>query len=65
MSGGLAIAMIRLNSPVAIANEDAATSTADGESTTTNQRPTILTYLLWLGLPAFGSMSLLAVTNHI
>jgi hypothetical protein len=65
LSGGLAMAMIRLNSPVAIANEDAATSTADGESTTTNQRPTILTYLLWLGLPAFGSMSLLAVTNHI
>ena len=57
--------MIRLNSPVAILNEDASTSTLEGGSTTTNQRPTFLTYLLWLGLPAFGSMSLLAVTNHI
>ncbi len=67
LSGGLAIAMIRLNSPVAVAGEHGSTSIspADGESTTMNQRPTLPNYLLWLGLPAFGSMSLLAVTNHI
>jgi hypothetical protein len=64
LSGGLALAMIRLNAPVAraAAPEDASSRSSHGLA---DQRPGLATYGLWLLLPAFGSMSLLAVTNHI
>ncbi len=59
LAGGLALAMARWNVPAAhlAANADAAANHAPP--------PTIPRYLLWLLLPAFGSMSLLAVTNQI
>ncbi len=63
LSGGLAIAMTRLNAPVAGSCADAPAAVA--KAATPGLPPTVWTYLLWLVLPAFGSMSLLAVTNHI
>lgn len=43
------------------------TTTQDATSSTvaTSTRPRLLQFGLWLFLPAFGSMTLLAVTNHI
>jgi spermidine synthase len=64
LSGGLAIAMIKLDAPVATRSA-AGNAAAKAESALADRPPSLASYAMWLVLPAFGSMSLLAVTNHI
>jgi hypothetical protein len=58
LSGGMALAMARWNLPTAH-------SVSDAESGTQSDSLSIGRLGLWLLLPAFGSMSLLAATNQI
>ena len=58
LSGGLALVMARWNLP-------AAHKVSAAENDVAANSLTLLRLILWLLLPAFGSMSLLAVTNQI
>ncbi|MHB0958945.1 MAG: spermidine synthase [Pirellulaceae bacterium] len=58
LSGGLALAMARWNLP-------AAHTVASPANDPTADSLTFVRLVIWLLLPAFGSMSLLAVTNQI
>ncbi len=65
LSGGLALAMVRWNLPEVHLVSESESKTDASRPDEASGHVTVFRCLVWLVLPAFGSVSLLAVTNQI